>query len=167
MLIHNGDATGFARAADMVSNNPHPAHLLEYYALAGEDKSMRELIDMSVDTSEVGVYSIHEEAALVCGVANGDRRRLVWMLTTRNARNYPKWLLRALRRTLLDAEEFFSGRVDSFYQLIPLGYCEGLNYVRHLGFSLGDILYCKASGYEIQIVEKGAGKWESERTGRQ
>lgn len=153
MLIHNGDAGLFDQAAAMIERDPHPAHLLEHYACTGKNEPIGDLIRQAVSLSEIGCALVHKDAALVCGVATGGPARMVWMTTTRCAGRYPKWLMRGMTGILRDAARYFDGRVETFFQVIPLGYAEGLNFVRHLGFSFGELRHNPATGHYFHTVE--------------
>ena len=135
MVILRGDAATFAEAKRLIEAIPNPDHIAEYEAVAGEKKGILAMLDDSLAASCVVGCAVKDGEALVGGVMlYGFINYQIWLLTTKDAGRFPRWMLRE-GRTFLKAADRFIGMGCSFYQFIPTSYRGGISFVEHLGFS--------------------------------
>ena len=154
MEIRNGDAAGLKRALALIEADPNPDHVEEYRLVNGRPKGILAMIDDSVAQSCIVSYAERDGEAFAGGVTiAGFINYQIWMLSTRNAGRFPRWMLREARRFLAEADRFF-GPPCSFFQFIPLSYRAGLRFVRHLGFRETRRVVREDDGVELVLVER-------------
>lgn len=158
--IVGGDRDGFARAADMVCDNPNPWHIEEDFAALGYLRTPREIIGEVLANTVVASYAVKENAAIVCGFADAPAifadadnapPYVVWMLATANSVERPRWMIREMRKRLALGREFLGGKA-SLVQLIPMSYREGVDFARHMGFPAVRYVSLPATGRVFAVV---------------
>lgn len=154
MEIRNGDAAGLKRALALIEADPNPDHVEEYRLVNGRPKGILAMIDDSVAQSCIVSYAERDGEAFAGGVTiAGFINYQIWMLSTRNAGRFPRWMLREARRFLAEADRFF-GPPCSFFQFIPSSYRAGLRFVRHLGFRETRRIVREDDEVELILVER-------------
>ena len=154
MEIRNGDAAGLKRALALIEADPNPDHVEEYRLVNGAAKGILAMVDDSVAASCLVGYAERDGEAFAGGVTTaGFINYQIWMLSTRNAGRFPRWMLREARRFLAEADRFF-GPPCSFFQFIPSSYRAGLRFVRHLGFRETRRIVREDDEVELILVER-------------
>lgn len=125
-------------AVRLVKNNPHPAHLEENrIMIPGHSWTVE--IDFSIAHSEIVASAIREDEAFIAGITHPEKElggdRIVWMLASAGATNWPRWYYRQAKN-MLDLANKHYGKGTKYRQYIPMSYREGLNFVLHLGFKV-------------------------------
>ena len=153
MVILEGDEHGFNEALARVLANPNAKHVRELEAVEGREQDFAKVVTDSLSDMRVVSYSMHREAALVCGVAYGIHRSALWMSATHGGEKYPRWLLGAMRRRLRAGERYIGPGVI-LWQAIPTFYREGIHFVEHLGFRQIRVVKSPITGHDLVVVEK-------------
>lgn len=154
MKILRGDDAGLMHAIRLIENNPNPEHIREQNQFRGGYESAQAIIGESLANSGLVAYASDEMSAFVCGLGFlGFTRFQVWMTATADTVRRPVWLVRQARRLLALADKEM-GRGAVYWQVVPLDYERGLNFVKHLGFKRSGTWRSPITKKEFAVVER-------------
>lgn len=157
MVILDGDETGLDRALELVWADPRPEQVDEYRAIVGRSKDIGDLLDDSIAASAFVAYAERDGEAMVGGVVlDGFLRHEIWLLTTRGAARFPRWLVWEGKRMLAGADAFFKWPYI-FVQAIPEKYGPAVAYAKHLGFR--EVEKRAGFGDVLVVLERMVPKW--------